>query len=123
MDGRVASARAASFDQTTGFTTNDGGAAPQKMRLMREYKKCDGSLTFWSSFCAVRLHCYMRIQVVQRPVRLLASVPTALIHPLNFFIASSRSLVLLRSRNRNKRVHGRQRMTALHYVRRVWNKW
>ena len=61
----------------------------------------------------MRLHCDVRVQVVERAIRLFAAVPTALVHALDFFVASSRSLVLLRAWNRDKRVNRRQRVTAL----------
>jgi len=59
-------------------------------------------LTFRSSFLPVSLHGHMGVQVVQRAICLLAPVPTALVHALNFFISSSRSLVLLGARNGDK---------------------
>lgn len=43
--------------------------------------------------------------MIEGTISLFAAVPAALIHPLDFFVASSRSLVLLRSRNWYKRVN------------------
>ena len=57
------------------------------------------SHTFGGSLLSMRLHSHMGIQVVQGSVRLLASVPTALVHALNLLIATTWPLVLLCSRN------------------------
>lgn len=46
----------------------------------------------------------MSIEVVQCAICFFATVPSALVHSLDFFISSSRSLVLLSTRNWNKRV-------------------
>lgn len=43
--------------------------------------------------------------MVQRAIRLLAPIPTALVHALDLFIPSSRPLMLLRARNRYEGVH------------------
>ena len=59
-------------------------------------------LTFGGPLLTVSLHRHMGIQVIQRSVSLLTSIPTALIHALNFLIPSSRSLVLLGARNRDE---------------------
>jgi len=72
-----------------------------------------GQLTFGRALGAVRLHGYVGVQVVQRSVRLFATVPAALVHALDFFIASARSLVLLCARDRDKRVDGRERVATL----------
>lgn len=69
--------------------------------------------TFWCSLCAMRLHCHMRIEMVQSTISFLAAVPAALIHTLDFFVTSTRSLVLLRAWNGYEGVHSGQRMTAL----------
>jgi hypothetical protein len=61
--------------------------------------------TFRGPFLAMRLHGDMCIQVVQGSIRLLASLPPAFVHALNFLITTTRSLVLLRSRDRNKRIN------------------
>jgi hypothetical protein len=55
--------------------------------------------TFRCSLRTVRLHCDVRVQVVQSTVGLFASVPAALVHALNLLIAAARSLVLLRTWN------------------------
>ena len=52
----------------------------------------------------MRLHRNMRVQVIESAVGLFAAIPAALVHALDFFISSSRSFVLLRTRNRNERV-------------------
>lgn len=62
------------------------------------------SHTFGGALLSMRLHSHMRIQVIQSSVRLFAAVPSALVHALNLLIAAARSLVLLRPRNRDKRV-------------------
>jgi hypothetical protein len=54
---------------------------------------------FRCSLRTVRLHCDVRVQVVQSTVGLFASVPAALVHALNLLIAAARSLVLLRTWN------------------------
>lgn len=59
-------------------------------------------LTFWSSFRPVRLHGNVRIQMVERAVRLLATVPSTLVHPLDLFVSPSWPLVLLRARYRDE---------------------
>lgn len=59
-------------------------------------------LTFGGSLRAVRLHGDMCIQVVERAICLLATIPPALVHSLNFFISTARSLVLLSTWNRNE---------------------
>lgn len=53
----------------------------------------------------MRLHGDVCIEMVESAVGLLASVPATLVHALNLLVASARALVLLRSRDRNKRVH------------------
>lgn len=68
---------------------------------------------------AVRLHSNVRIQMVQRAICLFTTIPSALVHALNLFISSTRTLVLLRTRNRNKRVNGRHWMSALQRVRKT----
>lgn len=51
------------------------------------------------------LHGDVGVEVIKRPVRLLTTVPTALVHALNLLIPPPRSLVLLGARDRNKGVH------------------
>ena len=53
----------------------------------------------------MRLHCDVRIQVIQGSVGLLATLPPAFVHALDFFVATTRTLVLLRTRDRDKRIH------------------
>ena len=61
----------------------------------------------------MRLHRDMSIQMVQSAIRLLAAIPSALVHALNFFIPPAWSLVLLRAWDWDERVDSRQRMTTL----------
>lgn len=61
----------------------------------------------------MRLHRHMRIQMIQRAIRFLASLPSTLVHPFDFFISTTRALVLLRARDGDKGVHLGQRMGAL----------
>jgi hypothetical protein len=60
---------------------------------------------FWCSLRTVRLHRNVRVQVIQSTVGLFASVPSALVHALDLFVAAARSLVLLRTWNGHKRVN------------------
>jgi hypothetical protein len=69
--------------------------------------------TFGSSLLSMRLHCDMRIEMVKGAIRLLASVPTTLVHALNLFVSPTGSLVLLRARNWNERVHGGEWVSSL----------
>lgn len=57
----------------------------------------------------MRLHRNMGIQVVECTIGFLATIPSALVHALNFFIATARTLMLLRTRNGDKGVDLRQR--------------
>lgn len=61
----------------------------------------------------MRLHSDVRVQMVESSVGLFTAVPAALVHALNFFIATSGPLVLLRAWNGNERVDGRERVAAL----------
>lgn len=69
------------------------------------YVKGKEQLTLGSTFLSMRLHSNVRVQVVERAVSLFATVPTTLVHPLNLFIASSRSLVLLCARDGHERIN------------------
>lgn len=91
----------------------------QKLNLTRnaslrqtEQKQSNG-LAFWGALGSVRLHCNVRIQMVQRAVRLLATLPSAFVHALDFFIATAGSLVLLSARDRHERVYLREWMWVL----------
>lgn len=64
----------------------------------------------------MRLHGHVRIQMVQRAICFLAAIPSAFVHPLDLFVTSPRSLVLLRAGNRHERVDRRKRMAALRDV-------
>lgn len=61
----------------------------------------------------MRLHRDMRIQVIKSTIRLLTPLVPAFVHALDFFISTTRSFVLLRSWNRNERVHLRERVGIL----------
>ena len=43
----------------------------------------------------MRLHRDVRVQMIERAVRLLAAVPPTLVHPLDFLVTTTRTLVLL----------------------------
>jgi len=58
--------------------------------------------TFWSSLVSMRLHGNMRVQVIERAICLLTTLPTTLVHSLNFFISTPGALVLLGTRNGNE---------------------
>ena len=58
--------------------------------------------TFGCSLLSVRLHRDVRVQMVESTISLLATVPSALVHALNFLITSSGSLVLLSARDRDE---------------------
>ena len=47
----------------------------------------------------------MGIQMIQCAISLLAAVPTTLVHALDFFVTSSRTLVLLGTRDRDERIN------------------
>ena len=51
--------------------------------------------------------------MIQRAICLFATIPSTLVHALDFFVAPSRTLVLLRARNRHERVNGGERVDAL----------
>jgi hypothetical protein len=61
----------------------------------------------------MRLHGHVRVQMVQSSVRFLASVPSALVHPLDLFVSPPRALVLLCARNWDERIHRREWVAAL----------
>lgn len=91
----------------------------QKLNLTRnaslrqkEEKQSQG-LAFWGAFGSVRLHGHMRIQMVQRAVSLLATLPATLVHALDFFITTAGSLVLLSAGDGHERVDLRQRVWVL----------
>jgi hypothetical protein len=58
--------------------------------------------TFWSSFVSVRLHGDMRVQVIERAICLLTTLPTTLVHSFDFFISTAGALVLLGTGNGNE---------------------
>lgn len=83
------------------------------MAISRGENRGNGMLTFRSALCTVRLHCNVRVQVVQSAVGFLAALPAALVHALNLFIPSSRSLVLLCARDRYETINRADWVTAL----------
>ena len=70
-------------------------------------------LTFRSTLLPVRLHCYVRVQVIQCAIRLFTSLPSTFVHSLNFFVAAARALVLLSAWNGNEGVDLRERVRIL----------
>lgn len=65
------------------------------MEVCIEGSNQSNSHTFRSALLAVRLHGDMGIEMVQCAICLLASVPSALVHPLDLFVSATRTLVLL----------------------------
>ena len=70
-----------------------------EMQLMRNQH------TFRGTLLAVRLHGDVRIKMIQGTVSLLTAIPSTFIHALNFFVTSSRTLVLLGAGNGYERVN------------------
>jgi len=68
---------------------------------------------FGCSLLSVRLHRDMRIQMVERAICFLASIPAAFVHAFDFFVATSGTLVLLGTGDRDERVDLRKRMRIL----------
>lgn len=66
--------------------------------------------TFGSALLAVRLHGYVGVQVVQGAIGLLATVPAALVHALDFLVTSTGTLVLLGAGDGDEGVDLRERM-------------
>jgi hypothetical protein len=50
----------------------------------------------------VRLHGDMRVQVIERAICLLTTLPTTLVHSFDFFISTAGALVLLGTGNGNE---------------------
>ena len=67
------------------------------------------------------LHGDMGVEVVQRAVCLLATVPSALVHALNLLISATRTLVLLGSWNWNEGVNLRKRMLLADKRLAIWS--
>lgn len=61
----------------------------------------------------MRLHCDMRIQMVESAIGFFTAIPSALVHALNFFITPARSLVLLCTRDRDEGINCGKWVTAL----------
>ena len=53
----------------------------------------------------MRLHGHMRIQMVECTVSLLATVPSTLVHSLNFLKAPARPLMLSGAGDRDERIN------------------
>lgn len=70
-------------------------------------------LAFRGALGAVRLHGYVRIQMVQRAISFFAALPPTLVHPLDFLVATTGPLVLLRAWDGHKGVHLRERVRVL----------
>ena len=75
-------------------------------------------LTLRCSLLAMRLHGDVSIQMVQCTVGLFTAVPSTLVHALDLFISTSRSLVLLRAWNRYERVDLRRVRTIVYQTSR-----
>lgn len=60
--------------------------------------------TVGGSLLSMRLHRDMGVEMVQGPVSLLAAIPPAFVHALDFFIPPAGSLMLLGPRDWDKRV-------------------
>lgn len=67
---------------------------------------------FGCSLLTMRLHCDVRVQVVESTVGLLAPIPATLVHALDLLVASAWSLVLLRTWNRYEGVDCRERVSS-----------
>ena len=61
----------------------------------------------------MRLHGDMGVEVVQCAISLLTAIPSTLIHTLDFFVSSTRALVLLGTGNGNEGVDLRQMMLSV----------
>lgn len=61
--------------------------------------------TFRSALRAMRLHGDVGIEMVQSAIRLLAAIPATLVHSLDLLVSPPRPLMLLRTRDRDERVH------------------
>jgi len=57
---------------------------------------------FRSTLVAVRLHSNMGIEMVQSAVCFFTSIPSTFVHALDFFVSSTRTLMLLGAGNRNE---------------------
>lgn len=66
--------------------------------------------TFRSALRAMRLHRDVSVQMVERAICLLASIPATLVHALDLFISPARALVLLRAGDGHERVNLRERV-------------
>ena len=53
----------------------------------------------------MRLHGNVRVQMIECSISFLASLMPAFVHALDFFVPTTGTFVLLRSRNGNKGIH------------------
>lgn len=90
-----------------------GAAEPNQIRDFATTKTQNTQHTFRCALLPMRLHGDMRIQMIQGTIRLLTSLPPALVHSLDFFVAATRALVLLGTRNRDKGIDLGQRVRIL----------
>lgn len=72
--------------------------------------------TFWSSLGSMGLHRDVCIQVIKCAVSLLTTIPAAFVHSFNFFIATTRALMLLSTWDGNKRINLTTRSDKIHSV-------
>lgn len=70
-----------------------------------------------STLGAVSLHGHVSIEMVKRSIRLLTPIPSTLVHALNLLIPSTRSLILGRTGDRDKRVNLRKRVIGRRVAR------
>src|SRR6266498_1063188 len=95
-------------------SSNPKGGFAKNIKTKPLRKKLFASHTFWSSLLSMRLHCNVRIEMVQCPIRLLAAIPSTLVHSLNFFIPTSWAFVLLSTWDRHKGIHLIIRVSLAH---------
>lgn len=75
-----------------------------------------GKLTFWCSLASVRLHSHMRVQMIKCAIRLLAPLPTALVHALDLLEPSARPFMLRGARYWDKRINSVDRVVLRRHV-------
>jgi hypothetical protein len=67
--------------------------------------KVHAIITFRCSLLSVGLHGNVSVKVVQRAIGFFTAIPSTLVHALDLFVSSSRSLMLLSTGNGNKGVN------------------
>ena len=67
----------------------------------------------------MRLHSDMRVQVIERAICLLTTLPTTLVHSFDFFISTAGALVLLGTGNGNE---GIDLVEGVRYMTKRWRK-